>query len=219
MCPDLDEYILDPILERMKRMYIVLAIMFVIVFWAGALLGQQGTKAVEDQQETHVNQVLKLRLEMHRRMMENLLNGTGPDQDMFSDMEGMMNDLLKDSFGNSGAMGAGPSTHFKMEWVENATGRILAITPNNSKDQLDINVADGLVTIKGKNEQITANGVTQSNFSNSLSVPPDCDASKVKIDQKDGRILVQFPYLGAKTNLPPKDGRKPLKPSSSDVPI
>jgi HSP20 family molecular chaperone IbpA len=200
-------------------MYAVLAILFVIVFWAGALLGQQGTRPVDDQQEAHVNRVLKLRMEMHRRMMEKLLNGTGPDQDMFGDMEEMMNDLMKDSFGNSGAMGAGPSSNFKMEWVENATGRILAITPNNSKDQLDINVADSLITIKGKREQRTANGVSYANFSNSLTVPPDCDASKVKIDQKEGRILVQFSYLRAKTKLPRKEERKPLQPSSSDVPI
>ncbi len=200
-------------------MYAVLAVMFMIVFWAGALLGQQGTNSVDDQQATHVDRVMKLRMEMHRRMMENLLSDSGPDQDMFGDMEGMMNDLLKDSFSAPGKMGLRQGSSLKMEWVENASGRTLAITPQNPKDQLDINVADNLVTVKGKHEERSGNGITSASFSNSVSVPSDCDGSKVKIDQKDGRILVQFPFLRAKASGTPKDGRKPLRPSSSDVPI
>jgi HSP20 family molecular chaperone IbpA len=134
-------------------------------------------------------------------------------------MEGMMNDLMSESLAGPGALRSLGNANYKIEWLEDAAGRTLAITPDDPREQLDINVADGLITLKGRHEQKTPNGVTYSNFTNSFSVPADCDPSKVKIDQKNGRILVLFPYLTARAPKPRRDERRPLPPSSSDVAI
>ena len=203
----------------MKRMYVVLFIMFAVIFWAGTLFGQQGARPVDDRPSDLMEKRMKMREEMHRRMMDKLLKGVGPDQDMFSDMEKMMDDMLRDSF--TGFSSLSPSTaNFSMEWLESSSGRTLVITPKDPGQVLDINVSNGLVIIKGKSENKTSQGVAVSNFTNSFNVPEDCDPAKVKIDQKDGKILVQFPFRTAKSlQLRPEEDRKPLKPSEEDIQI
>jgi HSP20 family molecular chaperone IbpA len=205
----------------MKRMYVVLACMFAFILWAGALLGQ-GSRPVDDASDAFEKR-MRMRGEMHRRMIDKLFHGVGPDQDMFSDMEKMMDDAMKDSFSSFEMFDGRESTssHYRSEWKESVSGRTLEITPSKPDQQLDINVANGMITIKGKAEKKTGHSSFISNFSNAFSVPGDCDPSKVKIDQKDGKILVFFPY--AKTSRPvevrPKEDRKPLPPSDSDVQI
>lgn len=204
----------------MKRMYVVLTLMFGLVFWAGTILGQQKSRPIDDNPSDLMEKRMKMREEMHRRMMEKLLNGFGPDQDMFSDMEKMMDDMLRDSFTGFSSLSPSTSSNFSMEWSEDTQGRTLSITPKNPKENLDINVSNGLIIIKGKSETKSANGVAVSNFTNSFNVPEDCDPGKVKIDQKDGKILVQFPYWKAKpVDLKPKEDRKPIGPSEGDVQI
>lgn len=201
-------------------MYVVLFLMLAVVFWAGTLFGQQGTRPVDDRPSDLMEKRMKMREEMHRRMMDKLINGFGPDQDMFSDMESMMDEMLRDSF--TGFSSLAPSaSNFSMEWQERSDGRTLAITPKDPGQNLDINVSNGLVIIKGKSENKSSQGVSVSNFTNSFNVPEDCDPSKVKIDQKDGKILVHFPYRTAKSlQLKPQENdRKPLKPSEEDIQI
>ena len=201
-------------------MYVVLLLMFGAVFWAGAILGQQGNSPV-DRETDLIEKRLKMREEMHRRMLDKLLHGIGPDQDMFSDMEKMMEEMMNESFsGFSSSLSISGDSQFKMEWVESKVGRTLKITPKNPEQQLDINVSNGMITIQGKGKSEAKGAVSYSNFSNSMSVPLDCDASKVKIDQKDGKIIVQFPYLKARpVNVKPKDNRVPIGPSEGDVSI
>ena len=202
----------------MKRMYLVLSIMFLLVFWAGALLGQQGSRPIVDDETETFEKRLKIREEIHRRMMEKLLRGVGPDQDMFSDVEKMMDDMMKDSFSGMQSISGIKSSNYKMEWKESNQGRTLEITPANPSQHLDINVANGLITIKGKEEK----GSFVSSFSNAFSVPGDCDPAKVKMDQKDGKILVSFPYIAArpiKKSTPDVPKRVPLPPSQGDVQI
>lgn len=201
-------------------MYAVLLLMFGLVFWAGAILGQQGSSS-QDREADLIEKKLKMRQEMHRRMLDKLLHGIGPDQGMFSDMEKMMEEMMSESFsGFSSSLAISGDSQFKMEWSESKAGRTLQITPNSPEQELDINVANGMITIQGKAKAESQGTVSYSNFSNSLSVPPDCDASRVKIDQKDGKLLVQFPYVKAKAlEVKPKDRRTPVGPSESDVPI
>jgi HSP20 family molecular chaperone IbpA len=108
-----------------------------------------------------------------------------------------------------------------MEWIETTSGRTLIITPNDPSQQLDINVENGLVVIKGKSENKSPNGVSISNFSNSFNVPGDCDPAKVKMDTKNGKIHMEFPYRTAAKSIEtkPKDERKPIGPSDEDVKI
>lgn len=206
----------------MKRMYVALAIMFLLVFWAGALLGQQKSKSsFDDPQMDGFEKRMRMRQEMHRRMMDKLINGNGPDQDMFSDMEKFLDEAMSDSLSPFSSV-RGVSNNFKTEWNESASGRTLVITPSSPEQKLDIDVTNGMVTIKGKSEIKNGNNVSVSNFQNSFSVPADCDFSKVKIDQKDGKILVQFPYTATskpKVIKPIEEDRKPLPPSESDVQV
>jgi HSP20 family molecular chaperone IbpA len=185
----------------MKRMYFTLISIFLVIFYAGTLLGQQKSRDTEFMEKR-----MKMREEIHRRMMDKLINGNGPDQDMFKDMEEFMNESMSSSFAGA------TSPNYKTEWSETTAGRTLTITPNTPEQQLDINVNNGMVEIKGKIEQKTPNGSSVSNFSNSFNVPGDCDSGKVKMDSKAGKILLQFPY-----RVKPKNERKPIPPSKSDV--
>lgn len=206
----------------MKRMYVTLAILFAVVFWAGTILGQQGSRPVDDNDTDHMMKRMKMREEMHRRMMDKLLHGIGPDQDMFSDMESMMEEMMKDSFASGGMSSfssIGPSNYMS-EWQESTSGRTLIITPRDPKQQLDISINNGFVTIKGKVEKKSPNGISVSDFSNSFSVPGDCDAGRVKMDQKDGKILMHFPFHTSTKQVPKsKPERVPVPPSKDDVEI
>lgn len=195
-------------------MYVVL----ILLLMTGTILAQQGTRPVDDD-TARMEKRLKMREEMHRRMMDKLINGVGPDQDMFKDMEQFMNDVMSDSF--SGFETLAPKVeNFKMEWSESATGRTLNITPKTPEQQLDINVSNGLIIIKGKVEDKRPNGIAVSNFTNSFNVPGDCDPGKVKMSQDKGKILVSFPWRTAKpAEIKPKQDLKPLPPSDTDVTI
>lgn len=204
----------------MKRMYLTLFIMFIFVFSAGALLAQQGSRPVDDKQSDSMEKRMQMRAEMHRRMMEKLINGVGPDQDMFQDMEKFMEEVMADSFTGFDTLTQPAVENYKMAWSESATGRTLNITPKTPEQQLDINVSNNLIIIKGKVEDKRPHGIAVSNFTNSFNVPGDCDPGKVKISQEKGKILVSFPWRTAKAqDIKPKQNLKPVPPSETDVPI
>jgi HSP20 family molecular chaperone IbpA len=154
-------------------------------------------------------------------MIENLFYGTHDDK-IFEDMEKLMEDTMKDFNMNMNSftysLGA---KNFESEWQESNSGRTLLITPQSKDQKLDINVEKEMVTIKGKNERKTQNGIVSSDFQNSFSIPEDCDSTKVKMDQKDGKIVMFFPWKVAKKVVPKKDedGRVPLPKDDSDVTI
>lgn len=205
----------------MKRMYVVLFIMAGLIFWAGTILGQHVSSFVVVD-SSDVEDRIKMREEIHRRMMKKLLYGAGPDQDMFSDLEEMMDSMMSDSFSQFSGTNFGQlNSSYSMEWTENQEGRTLSIVPKNKDQQLDINIQNDMITISGKVELKSQNGVSYSQFKNSTNVPSDCDASKVKMDQKDNKILVFFPYYRKDSGRPqrPSNERKPLPPSDLDVEI
>jgi HSP20 family molecular chaperone IbpA len=161
---------------------------------------------------------LELREEMHRRMRDKLLHGVGPDQDMFKDMEKMMDEAMTEA--NSGFDVMAPADHYATEWVRSNSGQTLVITPKNPKQQLDIDVKANMITIKGNFENKSGGSTYISNFSNSFGIPEECDGNQVKINQKDGKILVELPYrVVKKVTVPKKEERKPLPPSSGEVTI
>lgn len=184
----------------MKRMYITLAVILFSFIGAGTLLAQKFSRPIDDKDDAaQMEKRLRMREEMHRRMMEKLMNGIGPDHGMFSDMESFLDEVMSDSFSGSSGFSRKTSRNYRMDWAENKEGRTLIITPKGPEQKLDINVKDGLITIEGKTEEKTATGTSSASFKNSFNVPGDCDDSKVKIDQKDGKILVAFPYKTVKT--------------------
>lgn len=203
-------------------MYVTLALILISLIGAGTLLAQKISRPIDDKDDSAMMEKrLRMREEMHRRMMEKLLHGIGPDHDMFSDMESFLDEVMTDSFSGTQSFSRRMARNYRMDWAENKEGRTLVITPKGPEQQLNIDVKDGLITISGMTEVKTPNGTSKSSFTNTFNVPGDCDEKKVKIDQKDGKIHVTFPFKEMKKiELPkPRPERKPLPKSDSDIQI
>lgn len=196
-------------------MYIALGVMFVIAVTTGTLLGQNLIRSIGDSQKSPEEARIKMRQEMHRRMMDKLLYGNGPDHGMFDDMEDFIDEAM------TGSVSGAQAQNYKMEWSEEAEGRTLIVTPNSTSEDLSINVDNGLVVISGKTEKKSGQVASFSSFSNSFNVPSDCDAEKVKIESKNGNILVKFPFVKVKAVQPPADinKKKPLAPTGNEIQI
>lgn len=176
-------------------MYVTLGIILITLIWAAASLGQ---KQISDPQPEILKRHMEMREEIHKRMRDKLLHGLGPDDDLFKDMDKMFDDMMSDSLKGFDSF-APRSSQFQIQWSEDNSGRTLAITPKSKDQNLDIKVENGFVTIKGVEQN--------SSFSSSFNVPQDCDPAKVKMDQKEGKILMHFPY---KKQASFKDDRRPL---------
>ena len=179
----------------MKRMYVVLGLFLFTLLWAFTSLGQK--KTVDDPEA--------LREEIHRRMRQKLLFGQGSDEDLFRDMHQMMDRAMSDFNTIKLDIDAG----VKSEWVSQGQDQILVVTPEDSKQQMDIKVENGLVTLQSKNE--SKNSFSQ--FSQSFSIPFGCDGSKVKIEQKMEKIHIRFPCTTR------KESREPVQKNEADVSI
>lgn len=196
-------------------MYVLLGFIFLVTLWTLSGFGQR--REHNDEYYDRIRKHMELREELHRKMLDNLFNGTH-DEDLFKDMDKLFDDAMKDSFGSSFGYSFGGSS-VDTEWQEASGGRTLIITPKSKDQKLDINIEQEMVTIKGKNEVKTPSGISSADFTNSFSVPQDCDSSKVKMDQKNGKIVIFFPWKIAKKILPKKEERVPLPKSDSDVSI
>lgn len=175
-------------------MYVTLGIILLFFVWAFSSFGQKKITTEDEALKRH----MQMREQMHQRLRDHLIQGFGNDEDIFKDMEQL--------FGES--MTLDMPSHFKSEWSETSTGRRLVVTPKTPEQKLDISIANGMITIKG--------GEGRSNFSSSFSVPQDCDASRVKMSQGKGTIIVDLPYL---KNEIKKETFRPVAPSKDDVQI
>lgn len=203
----------------MKRMYVTLTIIVLVLIGAGNLLAQKISKPIDDNDSSSLEKRLQMREEMHRRMMEKILKG-GPSDEMFKDMEQFLDEVMTDTFSGLDNYSRKTAQNYQMEWKETSEGRTLVVTPEGPEQKLNINVSNGLIIIQGKKETKTANGTSVSDFSNSFNVPGDCDQGKVKLDQKDGKILIQFPFrVAKKEDLEIKGKRRPVAPSGNEVQI
>jgi HSP20 family molecular chaperone IbpA len=214
----LDDNKKRPIVEDMRRMYVTLGVIF-LVFLAGFILVGRMISFAQNPIDDGLRKRLELREEMHKRIRDKLIYGIGPDQDMFKDIEQMFEESMSESLSGFSVR----SNAFQTEWQENSSGRTLIITPQSPEQKLNIDVNSSMITIKGESVQKSNGSTVSSSFSNSFSVPDDCDGSRVQMDQKDGKILVHLPYRSSKTQLPEiklkKPERKPLPPSTDDVQI
>lgn len=199
----------------MKRMYVLLGAILVLFIFAVSSFGQK--REHSDAELERIKKHMQLREELHRKMLDNLMSGKH-DENLFQDMESLFDDAMKESFGGS-SFQYSTGDVVATEWQESSAGRTLLITPQTKDQKLDINVQNEMVTIKGKSENKTANGISVSDFQNSFSIPQDCDSSKVKMDQKNGKIVMFFPWRVAKKISPKKDERLPLPKTDSDVTI
>jgi hypothetical protein len=202
----------------MKRLYIVLGLIFIFFTLALTAFGQMSS-GVKDKESESFKRRMQLREEMHKRMRDHLLLGMGQDQDMFKDLEQMMEEALSDSMSQIDQIGGGLSP-FKMEWSESQSGRTLVVTPQSPEQKINIDVNATMITIKSESQAKSQHSVSSSAMSNSFPVPDDCDGTKVKMDHKDGKFLLAFPFKTVKSiQRPEKEERKPLPPSEQDVQI
>ena len=198
------------------------------ILWGDRLLGQQSTSSIDSPVDPFEKR-MELREKFHQKLFDQFFHGAFSDDDFFRDMDQMMDDMMNESFGSFHSFSGLSRENFKLEWSESADGRTLTLIPHTPEQQLDINVTDGLVEIRGKTETKSASGVSVSNFSNAFSVPSDCDASKLQMKQKDGKIVMFFPFQEnreikkikkiKKIQKTPGSDRRPLPPSEGDVQI
>lgn len=162
---------------------------------------------------------MELRLEMHRRIMEKLLHGNGPDEGLFEDLEKMMQESFSDAFKgfqdlDRKAFTQGAQSPVKTTWIESKEGRTLKIDPMDPSLKLDIKVEEAQIQIKGEKQKEGGQKIAFSEFSYSLNTPADVNASQVKISQKDSSILVFLPF-----NKVDEKGRSPLPKMPGEVTI
>jgi HSP20 family molecular chaperone IbpA len=201
----------------MKRMYVTLSLMFIAGLWLLISIGQQFSADAEEPFD-HSKRRMELREEMHKRMRQKLLLGIGPDQNLFEGMDQLFEEVMKDSFSSLDRF-SGHSRNFTSEWLETQHGRTLILTPVQEGQQLDIDINAQMVTIKGRKEEKQGDSSFTSSFSNSFSVPSDVDGTKVKMSQKEGKIIIDFPFREIKEIKKPLQERRPLAPTGNEVTI
>ena len=206
-------------------MYVVLSVIILFSLWMLQALGQKISGNVQNQkqptasaQDEQIRRHLQMREEMHKRIRDKLINGFGSNDDLFEGMDQMMNEAFSDSFMTMDSLsGDGPA--MKLDWQETKTGRTLLITPEDPAQKIDLDVKENSITIKGEVKNESPNGTSLSQFSNSFPVPNDCDGSKVKISNKAGKIVMDFPFKITSVPSKPKDHRAPIKPLGGEVSI
>jgi HSP20 family molecular chaperone IbpA len=204
----------------MKRMYVILLIIVLgfigMVYAIGQTQSQTKPQSPTRQPFDRIKRRAELREEMHRRIREMLINGKGDQQNLFKDLEQEFEDTMTDSF--SGFDQGVVESNFKSEWTQNTHGRTLVITPKDPSQKINIDVNAALITIKGESQKQTATSTISSAFINSFPVPDDCDGTKVKMNSRDGKILVELPFksVPALTNPSKKVEKKPLTPNTPD---
>jgi HSP20 family molecular chaperone IbpA len=213
----------------MKRLWVILALFLLASIWAVTCVAQKVVGPDEDttQPFDRMKRRMELREEMHRRMRDKILFGRGSDTDLFEGMDQMFEEAFKDLDTIGGAFDQ-QNANFEAVWSEDSSGRTLTLTPKTKDQQLNIDVNAQMITIKGKVEERTQAGTLMSSFSNSFSIPGDCDGTKVRMSHKDGKILVHLPFHSVKAvpglkptkpQAPAVEERKPLPPSEDDVTI
>lgn len=205
----------------MKRPYIIFTFILlslmgtVSVFAQPQIQTQPRTRQPFDRQKRRA----ELRDEMHRRIRDMLINGRGDQNDLFKDLEKEFEDTMADSF--SGLDQSALVSNFSSEWAESKSGRTLVITPKDQNQKINIDVNATVITIKGETQQQTATTTSSSAFVNSFPVPDDCDGTKVKMNSKDGKLLVELPFKSVPAiKIPPKKvDKKPLTPPPDAIEI
>ena len=175
-------------------MYATLGVIFILGVWTLSALSQQSATPVPFDR---MKRRMELREEMHRRIIDKLVNGVGSDQDLFKDLKKNFEDSMPDSSSRPP-----PSSNFSSEWAESKNGRTLIITPKNPEQKINVDVNATQITIKGEELHQTPNSTYSSSFSNSFSIPNDCDGTRVKMDSKEGKLLVELPYKSNKAIQP-----------------
>lgn len=141
------------------------------------------------------------RAEFDRRLRERIFNNANVDSDRWvQEMESAMEELMQDSLRDieslrreSDASGFGVRGGTQLAWSEGKEGRTLTVTPANPEVQMDVQVLNGIITIKTE----LTKGNSRSQSSSSQMVPGDCDGDLVKTEGKEGKLVLFFPWKKA----------------------
>jgi hypothetical protein len=159
------------------------------------------SSTADDPRQRHFER-LRQREELHQKMFQ-ALRGHDLESSML-EMEKMMNEMMSDLHSDMQGFSAfsAPSFQapFRYDWRMNDVGRSLVITPSSKETKLDVKVENQLLTI----QSIMKNGEAKK----IMSVPPDCDADKVKMEEKDGNLVLFFPFKSKDSDLKPLPGAK-----------
>lgn len=161
-------------------------------------------------------------------MHEMLKNKKGFMEDMDDKMEQMLRHLDE----NGGLGGVDPffgnsnfGSEVKKEWSDVGKDRVLTVTvPGKSDKSLDIKVNDQMITLSGrfeeKKEDKNVHGSSFSmsirSVSESIPIPEDLDARKVKIEKGKtaNEIIFRFPYKKITTD-PNRNNNNSLTPEAA----
>lgn len=157
---------------------------------------------------------LKRYEDFHQKLRERILKGF--DDSSLEEMNRLVDEMMDEGLRDFPATGlsrfsGGPS----MSWSEGKAGRELLIIPKSKNDKLDVQVEEGMITIKISRSE----GQMQSHSTHAQNVPGDCDADLVKMDSKNGGLLLFFPWKKTAPSRTPDPGLKPLKPKKDDIEV
>lgn len=165
--------------------------------------------------EERMQQRMRLREEMHRKMLDSVLRGGDPSSTL-RDMDAMMDSLMEDSLADMQqlrGLAPGPvSRALSMQWSETKEGRILFVKSADKDAKLDVEVKDQVVTIKTEFGQSTNGSQVRGQSTLSKTIPSDCDGEKVKLEAKEGGLELFFPFRGRA-----QEKRVPLPGKPSDI--
>jgi hypothetical protein len=149
--------------------------------------------------------------ELHRRLREQVLKGFQDHDEFVREMDQMMEQMMRDSLGPNGfgRMQGLSAPTIATEWSETTKGRTLEISPASKDTKLDVQVKGGMIVIES--ETVTKH--SQGRFSQSQSIPQDCDPDGVEMESKEGKLLVHFPWIKSDKNTSTQSQKKP-KPVS-----
>ena len=110
--------------------------------------------------------------------------------------------LLGDSFFDSSISSFGSGNTISVEEDEDDQFKYIVINAKGvDKENLKIDVTDGMVNISGEIKQSSddqsvgsySRSSFVSRFNKSFNIPYGVDANKVKIDQNNDKIIIKFP--------------------------
>ncbi len=131
--------------------------------------------------------------ELHHRLREQVLKGFQDHDQFVKEMDQMMEQMMQDSMGPNGfgRMQGLAAPTLAVEWSETERGRTLEISPASKDTKLDVQVKGGMIVIESE----TKTRHSQGRFSQSQSIPQDCDPDRVEMGSKEGKLLVHFPWI------------------------
>lgn len=154
--------------------------------------------------------------QFHQKLREQMLKGF--DDKSLEEMNRMVDEMMDQSMRDFPSMGLSRfSSGLNLSWNERKDGRELIIIPKSKEEKLDVQVQNQLIMIKTTRTE----GNSHSESSHAQNVPSDCDADQVKMEAREGGLVMFFPWKKGLTprNVNPESERKPLKPKKKDIDV